>query len=171
MKRTRLMRTLGWLVAVGALLAFGSCGDDGGVGNGELWPVSGLWNYYDGGIVANDCGTDDVVTDPDATFGLYNNGDGTFTVDQGNAGDPFLCTLTGSSFNCPERLSGSSPVQNYDITLHYTVSITGTFQSNSSMSGEQQVDVTCEGTDCPLAGQAGYNLPCTYTVAFTASAR
>ncbi len=166
----RRARAVMRVVMIGALvLAFGC---DGNPEDGSPYsPVSGLWSYFDEGVQENTCGTDDVVTDSDTSFGLTNHGNGTFTVDQGSVEEDFLCTLSGNDFTCPERLSGSSPVDGYDITLHYSVSITGRLRSDTHMSGRQRIDIVCEGSDCLHATLAGYTLPCYYSVDFTAEAR
>jgi hypothetical protein len=146
---------------------------DGGAGSGgdpSDGPRTGVWDYMNGGIQTNSCGTDDVYRDPDTSFTLTNNGNRSFTVQQGSEPD-FTCTLDGSSFRCPSRLSSDVPVTGTNAVLRYNVSITGSLASTTAMSGTQQADITCEGSDCALAAALGYMLPCAYTVAFTATAR
>ena len=143
----------------------------GPTGGGEdASPKSGVWSYEDQGIQENSCG-DDLYRDPDAVFGVKNNNDGTFTVDQGSSAEDFDCTITGSGFNCPQRLYGEYPITGVDAELHYTVSIDGVFASDTAMTGTQMAVVTCEGNACQLAPAAlGVEFPCSYTVAFSATA-
>ncbi|MGB1014914.1 MAG: hypothetical protein ACPG4T_12325 [Nannocystaceae bacterium] len=139
-------------------------------GGADANPRSGLWSYEDQGIEENSCGMD-LYRDPDTTFGLTNHNDNTFTVDQGSSAEDFDCTITGSSFNCPLRLYGEYPIDGVDAKLKYTVSIDGTFASDTAMTGTQMAVVSCEGEACQLAPQVlGVDFPCNYTVAFGAMA-
>jgi len=139
-------------------------------GGADANPRSGLWSYEDQGIQENSCGMD-LYRDPDTTFGLTNNNDSTFTVDQGSSAEDFDCTITGSSFNCPQRLYGEYPINGVDANLKYTVSIDGAFASDTAMTGTQMAVVTCEGEACALAPMVlGVDFPCNYTVAFGATA-
>ncbi len=140
-------------------------------GPGSADPKSGVWDYEDKGIAENSCGND-VYRDPDTIFGLMNNNDGTFTVDQGMSAEDFDCTLNGAAFTCPERLYGNYPIEGIDATLIYNVSIEGSFSSDTAMSGQQRADVSCEGNACGLAPQVlGVTFPCSYTVDFEATAQ
>ncbi len=141
-------------------------------GPGMADPKSGVWDYDDQGIADNSCG-DDVYRDPDTVFGLTNNNDGTFTVDQGMSAEDFDCTITGSAFDCPSRLYGEYPVGGgIDATLKYNVTIAGMFSSDTAMTGQQTADVSCEGSACALAPDVlGVEFPCSYTVDFAAMAQ
>jgi len=135
-------------------------------------PPSGVWEYTDDGFGENTCGTVDLQKDPDTTFMLTNNGDGTFTVHQETYGD-FECTITGMEFECPERLAIDQDVENPPgtvvATLKYQVSIEGTFSMDTAASGEQIVTIECEGDACSLAPDIiGVELPCTYEILFHA---
>ncbi|MGB1276928.1 MAG: hypothetical protein ACPG77_14375 [Nannocystaceae bacterium] len=174
-----------WAVFAVALLI--GCGDDSNsstdgesesgsetagptAGGEDANPKSGLWSYDDQGILENSCGVN-LYRDPDSTFGLINNNDNTFTVDQGSSAEDFDCTITGSSFNCPQRLYGEYPIDNVNANLKYTVSIDGTFASDTAMTGKQMAVVSCEGEACELAPQVlGVDFPCNYTVDFGATA-
>jgi hypothetical protein len=148
----------------------GSSDGDGDAGGGDpADPRSGTWSYFDGGIAEATCeNAEELYRDPNTSFLLTNNGDGTFTVDQG-AEEDFTCDVTGDDFDCPQRLFGSEMVEGVDAVLYYEVSIEGTFQSDTQMSGQQTAALSCEGSACALAPQAlGTELPCTYTVDFTA---
>lgn len=79
----------------------------------------------------------------------------------------------GDSFNCPERIAGSNkPEASLDATLFYNVSITGTLDSETELSGTQTVDLSCEGSSCSLAVPTLVpQLPCAYTYTFTADTK
>lgn len=170
-------------IAVAAALVFGCGADDeaggtGGAGSGggatgpgsSVQPVSGLWDYMDGGIFENSCGTDSVYTDPDTIFQLTSDDSGSFTVEQGSEPD-FQCTLDGLEFICPSRLSNDTPIPGADAVLRGNVRIEGEFVDARSMSGRQTADITCEGADCAFAPALGLTLPCSYSVDFSATAR
>lgn len=131
-------------------------------------PPSGIWQYMDGGIIESTCGEGDLIRDENKSFRLTNNGDGTFTVDQEN--QDFDCTITGKTFECPDRLAGTDmPIPDVDATLSWHVSVQGTFEDENSITGTQTVNITCEGTACALAPNViGVSFPCSYEVAFTA---
>lgn len=174
---------LGWrrelvgitLALVCASSTMTACEDDGqdvgfGGPDGMAAPASGVWNYRDGGVQSNSCGDGlDLTRDPDTRFQLTYDGAGTFTVDQGQAGPDFDCTIGDDNlFECPSRLFGEEDVPELDATLTWNVRIDGAFVSDLEMEGTQTVDITCAGTGCSLAPAAGVNLPCQYTVAFRA---
>lgn len=160
----------------GLSLSVLGCDDDEGEGftgpNATAAPPTGAWRYDDGGVVDNSCGDGlDLTRDPDTQFALVYNGDGTFTVDQGQAGPPFDCTIADdNTFSCPSRLFGTEQVSEINATLTWNVSVEGTFSSDSKMSGTQVVDITCDGAGCALAPSFDVNLPCSYTVEFSAQA-
>jgi len=141
--------------------------------DGTAEPPSGVWRYDDEGVSENTCGDGiDLTRDPDTEFLLTAGGDGTFTVDQGQAGEDFECTIADdNSFSCPFRLYGEEVLTEYDITLTWNVSVQGDFQADDRMQGVQIVDITCEGAGCALAGMYDITLPCSYTVDFSAKAR
>ena len=160
-------------LAIVALLTTGCAEDDpessASSGTGaDAAPPSGVWLYMDGGIDKNNCGTDDVYRDADTQFVLTDNGDGTFTVDQG-AQEDFTCTIDGPDFDCPNRLFAEEPVDMLDATVSWQVSLSGTFHSDTYMTGTQRADIDCAGTQCNLVSTAlAIALPCYYTVKFTA---
>lgn len=166
------------LVASGTSVALTGCDDaDSGSGfsgsDGVAQPPSGVWNYQDGGVQENTCGDGlDLTRDPDTSFLLTYNDDGTFTVDQGQAGEDFDCTISAdNTFSCPSRLYNMETITEINATVTWNVSITGEFISDREMEGSQRADITCEGAGCALAPMAGVTVPCYYTVDFTAKAR
>ena len=152
-----------------SFLVFPACAAESEDG-GTPTPQSGVWDYEDLGIAENECGWDEPWTDPDTSFSLENNGDGTFTVMQDTYGD-FNCSQTGTSFECPERLAGDFPYPQYDVTLTMNLSISGDVHSNTHISGTQRFDVECSGGGCAAAPVLGITFPCYYTSEFDATAQ
>lgn len=138
-----------------------------GAGGADVLPETGTWSYEDGGVVESTC-AEVLYTDPDATFLITESGDGAFTVDD-SLGDPFPCAVDGSSFDCPLRHAYEYPVPAVDATVLYDVAVAGTLRSASKMEGEQTFTLDCEGSTCALGEVVlGFDLPCSYVVAFTA---
>jgi hypothetical protein len=146
-------------------------GDSAGEGDSvpDADPRSGVWSYHDGGIVETSCdSTEMVYVDPDTSFLLTNNGDGSFTIAQGDRED-FDCDIDGDDFDCPQRLFEELSVDGVDATVSWQVSVSGEFMGGEVMEGEQLANLACTGTQCELAEVAlATALPCSYTVAFTA---
>lgn len=144
---------------------------DGGDGS-DIEPRSGIWDFSGSAPVDDTCGYPDLYTDPPGSFGLDNNGDGTFTITAGE--NVFDCTLDGASFSCPGRLTGENDVGaafGLDAVVTYTVGVTGSFSSNTAMSGQQSFEILCEGADCAAVETAvGVMTPCGWAQDFTASA-
>lgn len=147
----------------------GSDNDGGDAAAPDAEPPSGVWSYRNGGIVDTDCdSTEMAYVDPDTSFVLTNNGDGTFTVDQGQE-EAFDCTVNGDNFDCPNRLFSEFTQDGIDATVTWQVSISGEFMGDTEMEGEQVASIACEGSQCGLAETVLMTaLPCSYTVAFTA---
>jgi hypothetical protein len=154
------MRSIVFLLAIGAV----GCG---------VSPTSGDWNYTD--QTPTGCGSGaQYLRDSDGNFTLDNNGDGTFTVDPRDGGEIFDCTLDGSSYECPERLSRTYDLDDLGAGLQGTaslrVSIEGEFDSDEDATGTQTGRLECEGSGCAVAaGQLGTSFPCSVTVDFQAS--
>ena len=119
-------------------------------------------------IVDDTCEYPDPPTDPDGNFTIVSTGEGTFTVDDGDV--LFDCTVSGSAFNCPERLTETIDASPLDAIVSVHVSITGTFSSANAASGRQTANVSCVGADCATAGAAvGVTFPCSVSETFTAT--
>ena len=157
--------TLTFACAVSLTVA---CADGGG---SDIEPRSGTWDFSGSAPTDDTCGYPDLYTDPPGNFVLENNGDGTFTVTAGE--NVFDCTLDGDNFSCPERLYGENDVgaaAGLDAVVHYTVSVSGSFSSDSAMSGRQAFEIVCEGADCATVEAAvGVMTPCGWAQDFTAS--
>jgi hypothetical protein len=148
-----------------------ACGDGGG--GSDIEPRSGTWDFVGSAPVDDTCGYEDLYTDPPGQFQLTNNGDGTFTVDDGS--NVFDCDLDGASFSCPERAAGENDVGGavgLDAVVKYTITATGSFSSETAMSGKQSIRIVCEGADCStVEGIVGVTTPCGWSQNFTASAQ
>jgi hypothetical protein len=162
------MRNMMIALAACLALALASCDGDGN-GNGGVDPTTGVWLYSPGSVFDDTCEYPDPPTDPTGEFTLTNNGDGTFTVDDGD--NVFDCTLSGSNFNCPERRTEEHDASPLDAVATVHVSIEGSFSSDTDMTGHQTANATCVGADCADAaaavGMAGF--PCSLSQNFTAS--
>lgn len=163
-------------LALAAPACDGGEDEDGGGsgGGGSVEPADGTWVFSGGPISDDTCMVDDVYVDPPGTFTLVNNGDGTFTINDGE--NTFDCTLSGASYTCPSRLTGTvdvgadSGLPGAEAVLSYNVEVSGDFDSDTSMSGRQDIEVTCEGANCSdLADLFMTSLPCGWAQAFTAA--
>lgn len=139
-------------------LALGACGPN---------PESGTWIFTNGEVITNTCNVDEAEI-AEGNFTLLNNENGTFTVDPEDGTDPFLCTLDGADFICPERLQDSTT--NLGTTLDLRVEASGFFDSDVFASGRQEATLSCTGDGCGLiAAGLGLDFPCTSVVNFNAS--
>lgn len=131
-------------------------------------PLPGVWTYTDGGVTSSTCGTD-LYQDPDASFLLGHVTATGFEIDDGS-GEPFDCTIDGDAFTCPERAAEIVPIEGTGIELSYVVSIAGTVVDATHLEGEQTFAIDCSGALCGIgAAVIGAEVPCAYTVAFTAN--
>jgi hypothetical protein len=162
------MRHLCFVIVSTALAA--ACGD-GGSGPGSTNPPTGTWHFNGGSVTDDTCEYPDPPTDPDGDFTITNNGDGTFTVDEADGTRMFDCTLSGSSFSCPDRLYEDIDAAPLAATVHVHVRATGSFSSDTQASGRETADVSCDGADCAaVAAYAGISaFFCSYSQDFTAS--
>ncbi len=148
-----------------------ACGDLSS-GDALADPRSGTWSFAGSPPVDDSCGLEDLYVDPPGTFTLTNNGDQTFTIDDGE--NVFDCELEGANFSCPERLTGSEPISPelmLDAVVEYTVGVSGTLSSDTQMSGRQQVEIVCVGADCAAVEMlVGVTTPCGWAQDFSAEA-
>ena len=165
------MRTPLTLMFVCAASLIFACADDGDGSNIE--PRSGAWDFSGSAPVDDTCNYEDLYTDQPGTFVLDNNGDGTFTVTAGE--NVFECTISGLTFSCPERLFGENDVgaaAGLDAIVSYNVSVTGSFSSETEMSGRQLFSLDCEGADCAtVEAVVGVMTPCGWAQDFSAEAQ
>jgi hypothetical protein len=135
----------------------------------DVEPRSGIWHYdeYDFGA-GGDCGDLASQVNADGDFGLEDHGDGTFTITPVDGTDPFDCTLDGDDFHCPERAAASYTEPGLDARLDGLASADGTFSDEENATGQQQVEITCEGSQCGVVElAAGVDFPCTFVADFT----
>jgi hypothetical protein len=166
------MRTIiACLVAAASIAPLTACvtNKDGGDDNDDdyndnmsalIVPVEGQWHYLDVTQISSNCSAGDDGTA--GSFGITGASASGFTVIDGET-DPFPCSLSGNTFNCPNRASSIEdlrPDVDAVITAHATAQ--GTFSSATRGSGTQEASVTCTGTACSAAG----TWPCQFKVSF-----
>lgn len=133
-----------------------------GCGGGE--PDSGTWVYSNEVEEENTCGVPYGTTSGE--FLLTNNGDGTLVIDADDGTDPFVCTLDGGAYDCPQRY-----VEDVELGLgavaEVRVSAEGTFRSATSGTGTQTGTFSCKDATCSaMAALAGIPDPCTVAVSY-----
>ena len=132
----------------------------------SITPRTGEWYYADVTEVSSTCGADDngvsggfVIDTATAT---------SFHVIPGDGTDPFSCSITGASFDCPERAAHEEDLRPaVDALLTARATAEGTFSSATRGTGTQEAKVTCAGTACSSIG----TFPCNYKVRFSIVAR
>ena len=150
------------------LLGFAFACDDSD--NIDIQPLSGLWYFDEGAIFDDSCVYEDKPTNGSGLFAVKNNGDSTFTIDTADGTDPFLCSLSGRKFTCPERAQSDIPIAELNSTLKVHVSASGELSSSSKASGYQKATISCEGTMCkPAADFLNIALPCSYSIRFSST--
>jgi hypothetical protein len=131
-------------------------------------PQVGAWDY-------------DAVTPVSSTCpgNIQQGGVGAFGIDQSsstsfhvlpNDGTPaFTCTLNGSAFDCPDRLTNTQDLRPaVDAVFTARAIARGTFSSSTRATGRQEATVTCAGTQCNATGAS---FPCDIKVDFSIRAR
>ena len=134
-------------------------------------PRTGIWAYSPGALQNNTCG--EYATSEAATpFRVLTSADARFEIEQEDGALNFVCEVSGTSFLCPTRLRGESPIENTDVTIAYNVAVEGEVLSSESLRGDQTVTVTCTGSQCAFAPAVlGVTFPCSWEVPFTAEFR
>lgn len=127
-------------------------------------PREGTWLYANEAVAENSCGFDYSPTS--GTFSVQDNGDGNLVIDPLDGGDPFLCTLDGKDYDCPQRY-----VENVDIGLGAIVEVRasaeGTFDTAKAGVGSQTGSLSCGNATCTAAAViAGIPDPCTIRVTY-----
>ncbi len=147
--------------------------DDDNGGGGTIEPASGEWEF-DGDPSDNEaCSVEESdLGDPDGVFTIANNGDGTLTVTPDDGTDPFDCDLNGAKFDCPDRYSDEIDIDLVEATITIKATASGTFSSNTEMSGTQDATISCAGSGCStVEAYAGVTFPCDASQTFTATAK
>lgn len=141
---------------------------DAGNTTTPVTPKVGAWEYDEVTPVSRTC-----------PGNLQQGGTGNFAIDQASAtsfhvvpadGTPnFTCTLNGSAFDCPDRLTNTQDLRpSIDAVITVRAVARGTFASAVRATGMQDATATCAGTQCALAGAT---FPCTVNVNFSIRAR
>jgi hypothetical protein len=140
-------------------------------GGSSATPDSGVWNYSDVKRTTDSCHIPQ-LRDPDGNFTLQAGAGGSFTITPGDGTDPFTCSASGGKFSCPDRAAQKEDLTssgvNAVVVAHATAS--GDVVSSTKLSGKQDVQVSCTGTDCSKVAQtAGTTFPCAISITFTAT--
>lgn len=115
-------------------------------------PTSGDYLFTNSNL-ETDCPTGDdtdtgtVENDP---VGVKVNDEGTEVVIAG--GDP--CPLDGNTYTCSS--SAESDIPSYDATIVISSESTGTWVSNSKITGTGSYGTSCTGADCASLEEIGY---------------
>ena len=94
----------------------------------------------------------------------------TITLDDENA-SVYACSWSDDlSFSCEATVLGTQDLADLgmDALITTTGTVTGTLEAASN-SGQQSIDVTCEGVDCAGLADFGFVLPCNITGSFVAT--
>lgn len=148
----------------------GSGSGSGNGGGGSVTPQEGRWYYDETTPVTSDCST--IINQADAgDFGISQATAAGFRVIPEDGTAPFDCTLSGSSFTCPERASSTQDYRTNGIDAVVTIDAeaSGTFSAANRASGRQEAIVSCTGSQCATLGAGA--LPCAFTVDFVVRAR
>jgi hypothetical protein len=163
------MKIIMTTLALFLVIAASSCGGDGG-GSGSINPTSGVWFFNAGTVTSDTCNYSDTPVDPSGNFQLTNNGDGTLLITPDDGTDPFTCTLSVPSMNCPDRADVDIDSAPLAAVFHVHATLQAAFSSDTAMSGSQTANITCDGAQCDMAAEMiGITVPCSYTQSFTAS--
>jgi hypothetical protein len=144
---------------------------DAGSGSNNPTPVTpraGGWEYDEVTPVSSTC-----------PGNIQQGGTGNFAIDQSSTtsfhvvpadGTPnFTCTLNGSAYECPDRLTNTQDLRpTVDAVFTARAVARGTFASAVRATGSQDATVTCAGTQCNATGAV---FPCTVKVNFSIRAR
>jgi hypothetical protein len=173
-----LMRTT--LVCFALALTASACvihEDDQGPGtnppppnNGSVTPHSGRWFYDETTPISSNCPSIIDEGQGAGPFGIDQSSLAGFRVLPEDGTAPFLCTLSGTGFDCAERAAHTEDYRDNGIDAVVTIRATaqGTFSSASRASGRQDATVSCTGTQCAAYGGAA--LPCDFAVDFIVQA-
>ena len=137
----------------------------------RIEPRSGTWVIANDEVLEDSCQLPGVAP-TDGDFTVFEQDDGKLIIDPEDGTDPFVCTLDGASFECPERLSAQQSVGGFDAEVIVHGRAEGAFDNNRSASGVQHGRIECKGSDCDaLAAAQGTSVPCEMSVSFEATFR
>ena len=121
--------------------------DDGTVYG--LDPASGdaRWTYPIGGAVEAP-----VIVANGRAYAASHSG-AVVALDPNDGTPAFTCTLNGSAFDCPDRLTNTQDLRPaVDAVFTARAVARGTFSTSTRASGRQEATVTCAGTQCNATG-------------------
>jgi len=152
-----------------------AAGDDDD-GTSAFAPTSGDWVVSDeseSGTCDFPEDTGDPQTTDDDGFTITDNGDGTFHLyDEAVDDEPGLdvtCTLTDKAFVCDANAMPVQDLEGMDASLLMSQNISGTFTDADNFTATAEMEVSCEGDDCPILADYDMILPCSITMSITAN--
>jgi len=151
-----------------ALIDSGEVLDDTGdsapidTGSPDLEPHLGSWIVTAGEVVEDGCGVDIGRGEAGATLELEDLGDQRIALTF-SGGERVECALDGSDYLCDESESVDDTARSmgFDADLPVTLSTSGRFSAEDSMSMGTDVEIDCSGGDCVvLEVLVGNSFPC-----------
>lgn len=157
------------------LLACGDKSEDTATTEEEvvnMTPQEGAWTMTDLEFTTDTCGfgEDTGSGEPEpAAMNLVKNTDGSYklTLDEDTE---FACSLSGANFTCEPKVMTEEDAE-AGITVTTTLTLGSVFSSNTAMSGNVGMDMTCSGDNCAMLAQFGMTLPCGMAGTFNATAQ
>ena len=128
-----------------------------------MLPDPGTWDVTDYELTRDDCGlanwqnVDDFVP---SSFEITLTGEDAFTMaaDGGEAG---ACVVDQVGvFSCDSDTVEESVGYGLDATMVIETAFSGSLDSTMEMTGQTDLDVTCDGSSCEYLSYAGLSFPC-----------
>ena len=151
----------------------GGDGTDGTDGTAGFTVAEGHWTISDGSLVYDNCGAggDELPASDGDGYAMSYSGDSAFNWTFDATGDVANCTFSDERNYTCAQMSGSEPIDDFDITIQSTIDIVGVYVDERSTSGEWLIWIDCSGDDCWLAElESGVDFPCDVRVAVQAAA-
>ena len=126
-------------------------------------PDEGRWAVTDYDLSEDDCGlaswqsVDDFVP---STFDIAHTGESSFTMaaDGGEAG---ACSIDmDGDFSCDSDTVSEEVGFGLDATMIIETAFSGELTQSTEMTGQTDLEVTCEGSSCEWLTYAGLDFPC-----------
>lgn len=148
----------------------GKDGDSAGGDDGDFAPSEGDWSSDSGALITDECGIfgEDDTGDTTDTLTVTATGEGTFTIV--GDGTDLSCTLSGKDFTCDPQIVVEDLTAKADIIVTTTLSVSGSFTSETEGAAILSATIGCEGGDCGLfESKLGTTMPCTSSANVTLS--
>jgi len=135
--------------------------------NSAVPQQEGRWAVTEGSWTEDQCNGPQTLQPP-TSVEISDALPGSFSLDLIYEGDslidaPVACSLQGGDYVCSEATASWS-VDDMDVNISLTGINTLTFSSESTLSGKADMEVTCAGSECDVAGEYyGISSPCTTT--------